>query len=167
MMMKTHWIFFSIAAGIDAVLIFLTVESNDISNDLKRAHGGKLVNSPQALRYKIAITFFSLFQSFCWFIVNIFILLVFIRYGKPVEQDAMKILRDKLEAVYRKEQAAALDPEARNAKRQKALDELVDNQIESILRTMVSYKRDNNRLMSGIYESPNPYSSRTDSDRNK
>ena len=73
------------AAGIDAVLIFLTVESNDISNDLKREHGGRLVNSPQALRYKIAITFFSLFQSFCWFIVNIFILLVFIRYGKPVE----------------------------------------------------------------------------------
>ena len=79
----------------------------------------------------------------------------------------MKILRDKLEAVYRKEQAEALDPEARNAKRQKALDELVDNQIESILRTMVSYKRDNNRLMGSVYESPNPYSSRTDSDRNK
>ena len=44
-------------------------------------------------------------------------LLVFVKYGKPVEQDAMIILRNKLEDVFRQEQAAALDPKARSEKR--------------------------------------------------
>ena len=56
-------------------------------------------------------------------------LIVFVKYGRPVEEDAFLLLRNKLEDVYRQKQAAALDPKTRGEKRQRAIDELVDHQI--------------------------------------
>ena len=98
----------------------LILKEDQVHEDLKEVchhDGGDCDDKPKLLRYKISLNFFQIFQSICWTVVQLLMLLVFVKYGKPVEQDAMIILRNKLEDVFRQEQAAALDPKARSEKR--------------------------------------------------
>ena len=64
---------------------------------------------------------------------------VFVKFGRPVEEDAMHLFRKKLEAQYQN----ANDPSTRRTKRLQAIDEIIDHRIESILRTMTSYTTNN------------------------
>ena len=47
-----------------------------------------------------ASDFFAILHTLDFFIINLLILYVFIKYGKPVEDDARTLIQKKLQAVY-------------------------------------------------------------------
>ena len=46
------------------------------------------------------MTTFSLLQSVAYFVCQCIMLHVFVKFGRPVEEDAMHLFRKKLEAQY-------------------------------------------------------------------
>ena len=86
-------------------------------------------------RVDISVSVFSLLQTVAWVSCQIIMLHVFYKYGRSVEEDSMQLFRNKLESLYQK----ANTPEAQRARRQRAVNEIVNRRIEAIVRTMTSY----------------------------
>ena len=55
------------------------------------------------MKYDIAIDTLVTIQSISWFVVQVIMLFVFVKHGRPVELDAWVILRNKLVAEYMQE----------------------------------------------------------------
>ena len=60
---------------------------------------------------------------------------VFVKYGRPVEEDTMMLFRNKLEELYNTRN----DPMIQSQRRISAVNEIVNHRIEAIVRTMTSY----------------------------
>ena len=67
------------------------------------------------------------------------ILHVFIKYGKPIEDDARTLIENKLTAVYQQKQFGATDDEIAFHRRMRAYGEISDRQLSEIVRSMMSY----------------------------
>ena len=66
---------------------------------------------------------FSIVQTDAWFVCQCIMLYVFIKFGRPVERNAMKLFEKKLMEIYRTDG----DPSKQREKRRKAVDEIVQH----------------------------------------
>ena len=55
-------------------------------------------------RLDIAVSSFSIFQSIFWFACQCTMLHIFVKFGRPLEEDAMTLFRNKLMTLYREAQ---------------------------------------------------------------
>ena len=67
------------------------------------------------------------------------ILHVFVKYGKPVEDNAQTLIERKLAEVYQQDEANATNDEAKFYRRMIAYEEIADYQLMEIVKTMMSY----------------------------
>ena len=67
------------------------------------------------------------------------ILHVFVKYGKPVEDNAQTLIQRKLAEVYQQDEELANNEEAKFYRRAKAYEEIADYQLMEIVKTMMSY----------------------------
>ena len=65
--------------------------------------GGEDDASISQLRLNIAVIIFANFAVFIWLCVALLILKVFIKYGKPIEQNTRVLIQRKLTAIFIKE----------------------------------------------------------------
>ena len=84
---------------------------------------------------------------------------VFFKFGRPVEDDALNLFRNKLKALYQNDN----DSQVAIERRQRAVDEIVNWRIEIIVRTMTSYNTNIHNQSSTVHEhsSTNPSNSDT------
>ena len=61
-------------------------------------------DSPVALRAEVACNVFRIVSLVSWLLVQVLILLVFVKYGKPLEDDERALIESKLMAVFQQEQ---------------------------------------------------------------
>ena len=71
-------------------------------------------------------------------------LLVLVKFGRPLEQDAMQLLHNKLKA----HQESKENPLAQSERLQRFIDQLADSEIEKILRTMGGYRSNSTESLS-------------------
>ena len=67
------------------------------------------------------------------------ILHVFVKYGKPVEDNARILIERKLAEVYQQDEELANNEEAKFYRRMIAYEEIADYQLMEIVKTMMSY----------------------------
>ena len=67
------------------------------------------------------------------------ILNVFVKYGKPVEDNARILIKRKLAEVYQQDEELANNEEAKFYRRMIAYEEIADYQLMEIVKTMMSY----------------------------
>ena len=76
---------------------------------------------------------------YTWFFVQLLILFVIVKYEKPIEDDDSTLIHNQLLKVYQQMQADDADDELRFQRRMKAYEAMADQQIDMIVRAMVSY----------------------------
>lgn len=64
--------------------------------------------------------------TICWKYVQIVILLVFVKYGKPLEEDTRVLLAKKMFALSQEQEMARSNSETRFYKRKQAYEEIAD-----------------------------------------
>ena len=83
-----------------------------------------------------------------WFFVQLLILLVILRYGKPIEEDIQALIMTKLYEAYRQQE----DEELRFQRRMQAYQDIAEQQLMMIIRTMVCLSDiDNNNCLNNIH----------------
>ena len=124
-----HYLAFFVATACDGVAMIIQ------TFDTKAYHKSHEHQTSEQLKLDIAMDVMSVLQSLAWFVCQIIMIYVFFKYGRPVERDSMRIFRRKMEMIYE----SKTDPQAKIKRHLKAVDEMVDRQIEDIMRTMTSY----------------------------
>lgn len=66
-------------------------------------------------------------------------LLVFVKYGRPIERDTQVLVENHLRAAQQQRDAEAADPFVNFQRRQRVYRELANREIEHIMRAMFSY----------------------------
>ena len=133
-LMYTHGLVFISATAMNWLSSMLTIQFSVIVDDKEARQ-----KSDQQLRQEIAGYFFWTSGLFLWVAVQLLILLVFIKYGKPIEDDARTMIENKLTAIYQKEQEDASNEEVLFKRRMEAYNEIADRQLSEIIRAMMSY----------------------------
>ena len=84
---------------------------------------------------------------------------MFIKYGKPIEDDARTLIENKLTAVYQQKHLDATDDEIAFHRRMRAYGEIADRQLSEIVRSMMSYGDDrmSRRLTSAALQTNEEY----------
>ena len=88
--------------------------------------------SKEYFRLLIAQTCLDICSTLNWFIIHCLMLNIFIKYGKPLEDDEKVLFRNKLIEVFEELKSE----EGKVIRRQKAYEEMADLQVKEILRTM-------------------------------
>ena len=94
-LMMLHYLSFFLATAFDTVSLIL----QSVITTIKENHNDK-EKYAEIQRINIALNTFSTAQQISWFVCQVIMLIVFVRYGRPVEPDAMALFQKKLEAVY-------------------------------------------------------------------
>ena len=92
--MQMHYSAFVIATFLDLVLAILTSIDQNIY--------GKPEDSFQenkGLRLKILIAFLSIIHTVAWDCVQFLMLVVFVKYGRPIERNAHVVVVNRLKAA--------------------------------------------------------------------
>ena len=109
-LMLVHFLAFFGAATCDIVIGIV----QSVNTRIYRHHG----STNQVERLNIVVDIFIFLQTIGWFICQCIMLYVFFKFGQPVEKDAMRLFRSKLETIYQDQN----DPRVRQLKRQREVD---------------------------------------------
>ena len=131
-LMGLHFAVFVLGAGLDFCLTSLQIAYKTQADKFSTAP-----DTPAKLRLSISIDAFESAQTIVWFFYQCVMLKVFVKYGRPVQEDTMQLFKQKLEQIYTLQQT----PDRRSEKRQQAIDEIVEHRIETILRNMRGYAK--------------------------
>ena len=78
------------------------------------------------LRINIAGLWLSIPELMVGAIVQIIILIIFSKYGKPLEDDARIVIEEKLQSIVMQEEAEAADPQLQFRRRMRVYGEMAN-----------------------------------------
>ena len=104
-LMGLHYVVFLIGAGLDFCLTALQISYKsraDFSTKLDDIQPRE--TAMEVGRLSISIDLVTSTQTIVWFFYQCIMLKVFVKYGRPVQEDTMQLLKQKLEQIYKLEQ---------------------------------------------------------------
>lgn len=123
-LIKAHSVTFICVASLDIIAFVLIVlrDSTESKNN--------------KIRYDIAMNCIHVITIVLWSVIQYLMLVVFARYGKPLEDSNTKLIMNKLEALQRAEDKS---PQAMALRRHNAYKEIDNRQISEIIKRMNGY----------------------------
>ena len=81
-----------------------------------------------------------------WFFVHCLMLTIFVKYGKPMEDDEKTLIENKLLEMCQQAQEQDENEELRQERKFKAYREMADLQVKEIIRTMRAYTSQSDQI---------------------
>ena len=92
-------------------------------------------DSDAYLRLQIAYIYCDVGANLSWFAVHCLMLTIFVKYGKPMEDNEKTLIENKLLEMFQETQ----DEELKQKRKFKAYQDMADLQVKEIIRTMRAY----------------------------
>ena len=92
--MQIHYSAFVIATIVDVLLAILTTIYYNVYEKPEDSF-----QDNKGLRIKISVAFLSIIHTIAWDFVQVVMLVVFVKYGRPIERNAQIVVENRLQAA--------------------------------------------------------------------
>ena len=95
-LMRFHWIAFMTATLLDVILLIITTIDYFKSDKMSVQDA---IKQNKELQLKTTISVMSIIHTLAWNVVQFLMLMVFVKYGRPIEKDTQKLVQNHLLSV--------------------------------------------------------------------